>query len=278
MDAKHSPEAMPSPQEFVRTLSPALEQAAAIASALQGRVPNVPKPGEATPVKAALTIADTAAQEALLVPLLARFRAARLEAEEETHSVELFTGAAPAHRIVVDPIDGTLHFYLAGRGGYAVMAGFAIDGRYEAALVALPREELRFDAVRGAGARRGPLGAESEPATCSRTGDRLLLSDGVPDPVEARLRAEGFATDRACGGAVALAPLVPGVRGGLRVSKYATISVRGRIGTLIAREAGALVETLDGAPFPDSLDDAATSLVVTSDPETAAAIRFAVRR
>jgi len=268
---------MPTPSEFVRTLSPALDQAAAIAAALQGRVPNVPKPGESTAVKAALTIADTAAQEALLVPLLAGFRAARLEAEEETHSVELFTGAAADHRIVVDPIDGTLHFYLAGRGYYAVMAGFAIDGRYEAALVALPREGLRFEAVRGGGPRRATLGETSEPARCTDGGHTLLLSDGVPDAIEARLRADGFATERACGGAVALAPLVPGVRGGLRIAKYATISARGRIGALIAREAGALVETASGEPFPDSLDAPATSLVVASDRETATAIQAALR-
>jgi fructose-1,6-bisphosphatase/inositol monophosphatase family enzyme len=269
---------LPTPAEFVRTLAPALEQAAAIAAALQGRVPNVPKSGESTAVKAALTIADTAAQEALLVPLLARFRAARLEAEEETHSVELFTGAAASHRIVVDPIDGTLHFYLAGRGLYAVMAGFAIEGRYEAALVALPREELRFEAVRGRPPRRGRLGEPMAPVRCTADGRRLLLSDGVPDAIEARLRADGFETERACGGAVALAPVVPGVRGGLRIAKYATISARGRIGTLIAREAGALVETGTGEPFPDSLDAPATSLVVASDRETAAAIQAALRR
>jgi fructose-1,6-bisphosphatase/inositol monophosphatase family enzyme len=268
---------LPTPDEFVATLSPALDQAAAIAAALQGRVPNVPKSGETTAVKAALTIADTAAQEALLVPLLARFRAARLEAEEATHSVELFTGAASDHRIVVDPIDGTLHFYLAGRGLYAVMAGFAVGDRFQAALVALPREGLRFDAVRGQGPRRGRLGGEPEPALCSQDGCKLLLSDGVPDAIEARLRGEGFETERACGGAVALAPLVPGVRGGLRLSKYATISVRGRISTLIAREGGALVETGTGEPFPDSLDAPATSLVVASDRETAAAIQAALR-
>jgi fructose-1,6-bisphosphatase/inositol monophosphatase family enzyme len=268
---------LPGPAEFVRTLSPALEQAAAIAAALQGRVPNVPKAGEPTPVKAALTIADTAAQEALLVPLLARFRAARLEAEEETHSVELFTGTATSHRIVVDPIDGTLHFYLAGRGLYAVMAGLAVDGRYQAALLALPREGLRFEAVRGDEPRRGLLGGPSEPARCTREGRRLLLSDGVPDAIEARLQAEGFETERACGGAVALAPVVPGVRGGLRIAKYATISARGRIGTLVAREAGAIVETAAGETFPDSLDAPAVSLVVASDRETAAAIQAAVR-
>src|SRR5690606_23785158 len=205
---------LPPSREFVRTLWPALDQAAAIAAALQGRVPNVPKSGETTAIKAALTIADTAAQEALLVPLLARFRSARLEAEEETQTVELFTGAEPAHGIVVDPIDGTLHFFLAGRGYYAVMAGFAIGDRFDATLVALPREALRFAAVRGEGVRRGRLGADdAQPARCSADGDALLLSDGVPDAVEARLRAAGFRSERACGGAVSLAPLVPGVRG-----------------------------------------------------------------
>lgn len=268
---------LPSPAEFVRTLAPVLEQAAAIAAALQGRVPNVPKSGESTAVKAALTIADTAAQEALLVPLLARFRAARLEAEEATHSVELFTGAARSHRIVVDPIDGTLHFYLAGRGFYAVMAGLAIDGRYEAALVALPREGLRFTAVRGGEVLGGRLGEPLASAARSATGRRLLLSDGVPESVEARLRARGFEIERACGGAVALAPVIPGVRGGLRLSKYATISARGRIGTLIARAAGALVETASGEPFPDSLDAPATSLVVAADRATATALQAAVR-
>ncbi len=268
---------LPSPAEFVRTLSPALDQAAAIAAALQGRVPNVPKIGEESAVKAALTIADTAAQEALLVPLLARFRAARLEAEEDTHSVELFDGSAAALRIVIDPIDGTFHFYLGRRGMYAVMAGFAVDGRFEAALVALPNEQLRFDAVRGRGARRATLGAEATSAACACDGRRLLLSDGVPDAVEARLRAAGFETGRACGGAVALAPLIPGVCGGLRIAKYATISVRGRIGVLIAREAGALAETAAAAPFPDSLDEPATSLVVASDRATADAIQAALR-
>ncbi|MCL4685609.1 hypothetical protein KJ059_12775 [Myxococcota bacterium] len=268
---------LPSPAEFVRTLSPALDQAAAIAAALQGRVPNVPKTGEGSAVKAALTIADTAVQEALLVPLLAQFRSARLEAEEDTHIVELFDGSAAGLRIVIDPIDGTFHFYLGRRGMYAVMAGFAVDGRFEAALVALPREQLRFDAVRGHGARRARLGGASAPAACTSTGRRLLLSDGVPEPVEARLRTAGFETRRACGGAVALAPLVPGVRGGLRISKYATISVRGRIGVLIAREAGALAETAAGAPFPDSLDEPATSLIVASDRATVDAIQAALR-
>jgi fructose-1,6-bisphosphatase/inositol monophosphatase family enzyme len=262
---------------FVRVLGPAMAQASAIAAALEGRVPNVPKPGATTAVKAALTIADTASQETLLIPLAKEFRAARLEAEEDTSSVSLFDGSDASKRIVIDPIDGTLHFYLGAGGPYAVMAGLAIDGRYEAALVALPREGWLFEAVRKGGALRArPAQAPREPATLERDGNTMLLSDGVPDAVAERLAACGFAVQRACGGAVAVAPLLPGVRGGLRIAKYATISTRGRIGLLIAAEAGASITTGDGAPFPPEIDAPADSLLVADSDEIAAAIRAAL--
>ena len=264
------------PHDFVRVLAPAMAQAAAIASALEGRVPNVPKPGADSDVKAALTIADTAAQEALLVPLLAGFRDACLEAEEDTRSIALFRGVRPEARIVIDPIDGTLNFYLGARGPYGVMAGFAIDARYEAALVALPREGWLFHAVRGEGARRSLAGGAVETATPSRDGRRLYLSDGVSEAVAERLTARGFEVQRACGGAVAVAPLVPGVRGGLRVARQGAISTRGRIGLLIAAEAGAIVETAAGVPFPLSIDEPAATLVVASDPEVATTLRTAL--
>jgi fructose-1,6-bisphosphatase/inositol monophosphatase family enzyme len=227
-------------------------------------------------VKAALTIADTAAQEALLVPLLADFRDAVLEAEEDTHSIALFSGTRSELRIVIDPIDGTLNFYLGAGGPYAVMAGLAIDARYEAALVALPREGWFFEAVRGAGARRSFAAGCAEAAAPSRDGRTLYLSDGVSDAVARRLGARGFTVQRACGGAVAVAPLVPGVRGGLRVAKHGTISTRGRIGLLVAAEAGACVETADGSPFPVSIDAPADAVVVASDPEVASELRNAL--
>ena len=127
---------------FVDVLLPAFEQAVAIATALEGRVTNKPKQDEASAVKAALTVADTASQEALLIPLLDAFRGSRLEAEEDTPSVALFQGRDPADRIVIDPIDGTYRYYL-GRGGpYAILAGWARNNVYESALVALPRENL----------------------------------------------------------------------------------------------------------------------------------------
>jgi hypothetical protein len=88
--------------------------------------------------------------------------------------------------------------------------------------------------------------------------------------------ARGFAVQRACGGAVAIAPLLPGVCGGLRIAKYDTISTRGRIGLLIAAEAGAHVTTREGTPFPLEIDAPATSLIVADCPETAAEIRAAL--
>jgi fructose-1,6-bisphosphatase/inositol monophosphatase family enzyme len=264
-------------REFLRTLRPAMLQASAIAAALEGRVPNVPKPDEHTAVKAALTIADTAAQEALLVPLAKRFGQALLEAEEDTRSVALFDGSDADRRIVIDPIDGTFHFYLGALGPYAVMAGLAEDGAYTAALLSLPREGWLFEAVRGEGARRRrmPAGGAS-PAGVTRAGNGVLLSDGVPDRVAERLREGGWDVGRGCGGAVAIAPLLPGIRGGLRLAKSASISTRGRIGLLIAAEAGAIVSTGAGDPFPAAIDTPAASLLVASDAEVARSIRDAL--
>jgi len=108
-------------------------------------------------------------------------------------------------------------------------------------------------------------------------GRGLLLSDGVPDAVEERLRAQGFEVGRGCGGAVAVAPLIPGVRGGLRVAKAGgTISTRGRIGLLIAAEAGAHVTTGDGAPFPAAIDEPTDALIVASDAAIAETLRRAL--
>jgi hypothetical protein len=233
----------PDPNAFVRVLSPALRQAASIARALEGRVRNRPKRGEASDVKAALTLADSAAQEALLVPLLEHFPEVTLEAEEDTPSVSRF----PAHgeaRVVIDPIDGTLRSYLDGRGPYAVMVGLAIEGRYEAALLALPREGIFLEAVRGRGARMSRAGREMRPY--------------------------------GCGGAIAVAPLIPGVCAGLRIAATQEgVSIRGRIGALVAAEAGALLEREGGAPFPEALAAPARALLVAADDSGLEALRYA---
>jgi len=255
------------PSDFVRTLAPALQQAAAIARSLEGRVSNRPKADEATDVKAALTIADTASQEALLVPLLEHFPDVRLEAEEDTPSASRFSISGDA-LVVIDPIDGTLRFYLEAEGPYAVMIGLAIGDRYEAGLVALPREHLCFDAVRGRGARmRTRDTAVNDVALGEPTGNRILISHNLPSPAVERLRELGYEVAAAAGGAISVAPLIPGVCAGLRLARENPegVSIRGRIGALISAEAGALV-TGETGPFPPAIRSPAPALLVAATP------------
>ncbi len=274
-------------RRFVETLLPAFEQAAAIATALEGRVSNRPKATESSAVKAALTIADTAAQEAILVPLIDGFANCRLEAEEDTPSVARFVGSSARERIVIDPIDGTFRFYLGGAGPYAIMAGWALDASFQAALVALPTERALFLAVAGGGARRaelpvpdGALTSHSIVCGPARGARRLLVSDTTPPAIQAALRNHGFAPELASGGAISVAPLLPGVAAGLRFANDSSalgISARGRVGALIASEAGAQLSKFDGAAFPRAIDAPAESLLVARDAATAEAVRAAIR-
>jgi fructose-1,6-bisphosphatase/inositol monophosphatase family enzyme len=264
------------PTHFVETLSPAMRQAASIARALEGRVQNTPKSEESTAVKQALTVADTATQEAILVPLLEHFPSVALEAEEDTETAARFAASGPI-RVVCDPIDGTLHSYLRGEGPYAVMVGLECAGRYDAALVALPREGLFFDAVRGAGAYVTRAGSQRRVARVHEPGNRVLVSHGMPEPVFAALRDHGWDPVPACGGAVAVAPLVKGVRAGLRWGTAEQgVSIRGRIGLLIAREAGMLVRGARGEPFPEDVSSPAPALLVASSEEDLAVLDAAL--
>lgn len=267
----------PFPGDFVRTVAPALRQAASIARSLEGRVANRPKAGEASAIKAALTIADTAAQEALLIPLLERFPQLRLEAEEDTPSVSRFAASSDA-LVVIDPIDGTLRFYLEAQGPYAVMIGLAIAGRYEASLVALPREQLCFDAIRGQGAqRRSRTGAAEAVAVGTPLGVRVLVSHDLPSAAVESLQRRGYEVRAASGGAIALAPLIPGACAGFRFARENAggVSVRGRIAALISAEAGALV--MDGAdPFPADIRAPARSLLVAASAKEMAHLQEAL--
>ncbi len=251
-------------QHFIEVMAPAVRQAAAVARALEGRVRNRPKAGETSEAKAALTLADPAAQEAILVPLLENFPEVVLRAEEDTPSVGHFPPDGPAE-VVLDPIDGTLRSYLQGRGPYAIMLGLVVDGRTEAALVALPREGLFFDGLRGGGARRTrPLGSP-RPVRAEADGPRVLVSHEMPEEVLERLRDEGFEPVPGCGGAISVAPLIPGVRAGLRIARDGDVSIRGRLGVAISRAGGAHATTGSGAPFPEAMDDPAAALVVAAD-------------
>jgi len=265
---------LPSPADFVASLAPALRRAAAIARGLEGRVANRPKTGEVSRVKAALTAADTAAQEALLVALHADLPGVALEAEEDTPTAARFETDGPA-LVVIDPIDGTLRFYLEGLGPYGIMAGLALEGVYHGALVALPREDLLLDAIRGEGARLACSDSEPALVRCRREGHRVLVSHDLPGPAVGVLLAAGFEVAPASGGAISVAPLIPGVRGGIRFVHGGSVSVRGRIGVLIAREAGARVCGADGDAFPEEIRAPASTLLVAADDEDLAVLKSA---
>ncbi len=271
--------APPEPAEFVLRLFPALRQAACIARALEGRVANRPKRGESSEVKAALTVADTAAQEAFLVPVLEHFPGVSLEAEEDTPTVAHFPEVSES-RVVVDPIDGTLRFFLEGLGPYACMIGLAIHGAFRAALVALPREGILLDAAAGQGIHVARLDP-SEPARPFRalTAERapILISHDLPEAARARLHDAGLEPLPACGGAIAIAPLLPGVRAGLRLAPAGNgVSVRGRIGVMISREAGLTVRREGGAPFPEGLSEPARALLVCREERDLQAMQAAL--
>ncbi len=264
-------------RNFVDALLPALQEAAELARALEGQVRNRPKPGEVSDVKAALTHADTAAQEALLRGLLVFRDCVELEAEEDTPSVRHFR-IGGEWKVVIDPIDGTYHSYLHRRGPYAVMLGLSRGGRYCAGLIALPREQWCYTAVRGEGVRMLSAGGEVLQASLTKGARRVLVSHELPSVVAAALTEHGFEALPGCGGAVALAPLLPGFSGGLRVvPESGSVSVRGRIGAFVAREAGAWVHCERGVEFPDDLDTPACALLTAADAETLTALEQALR-
>ncbi len=262
---------IPTTQDFLDDLAPALREAAALARRLEGRVAHLEKPGEESRVKAALTAADTEVQELLLDALSQRFIHVALEAEEDTPGVASFSQAGPGC-VVIDPIDGTLHFYLEGKGPYGTMVGLALDGEYEAALVALPREGQFFQAIRGQGACQAaeqgewtPIGGIDRSPQSGKV--KILVSYGMPEELIAELRGQGFEVGYACGGALSVAPLLPGVGGCLRWCPDKGVSIRGKVGVLIAAEAGALICREGGAPFPTSLSERADLLLTATNPE-----------
>jgi fructose-1,6-bisphosphatase/inositol monophosphatase family enzyme len=263
-------------RRFVDLLEPALREAASHARSLEGRVVNSPKLGEITPVKQAMTQADATTQEILLRALLAHYPDVCLAAEEDTESIARFPVDSAA-RVIIDPIDGTLHSYLEAKGPYATIVGLVVDDRYRAGLVGLPREGLFFAASRGDGARIGLPGRPMREVRAHADGERVLVANNTPAIVAEYLGEQGFEVIFACGGAVSVAPLIPGVRAGLRWAPGESgISIRGRVGALISREAGALVRCGADREFPDDTESPAPVLLAACSEKDIALLRDAL--
>jgi hypothetical protein len=109
-------------------------------------------------------------------------------------------------------------------------------------------------------------------------GSRVLVSHEMPGAAIETLQAFGYEVVPACGGAISVAPLIPGVRGGLRIGgRSRGISIRGRIGLVVARAAGAICATESGAVFPESVAVPARALIVAASGEDAEVLSEAAR-
>ena len=146
------------------------------------------------------------------------------------------------------------------------MMGLAVGGEYEAGLVALPREGLFFQAVRGWGSYVARADGTPRRARFDTDGDRILVTHDLPDEAVKFLRGKGFEVVPASGGAISVAPLIPGVRAGLRmVRTVPSVSIRGRIGLLVSAEAGALLRSETGDEFPRQIEAPARALLIATD-------------
>ena len=146
------------PQRFIDILLPVVRQCAQASLLFHGKVANLGKAEDtrlsgrsAQVASGALTALDNAFQDILLTVVLEHFGGIRLIAEENTPLKRRFAGNASDYTLIIDPIDGTLHF-VQGDGPYHISLGLAHKGQMVAALVARPTQDKIFTAIKGRGA------------------------------------------------------------------------------------------------------------------------------
>lgn len=228
---------------FTSEFRAAARQAAAVAKRLQGEVRHRVKHG-GSPEAEALSVADLACQDVLLLRLAETYAGAAMDAEEETGSVAAFAREGPGRPvIVVDPIDGTLN-YLRGSRDYAVMGALIADGTFRASVIAYPAWGVTYWAILGGGCWRQADGGSVERV---RIGDLPAVALVPPHPGEALvagLRGLGLEAEPSrCSAVDAGAPAVGRARGSVQ---YGAPDRRRAIGFLLTTEAGGAVTFADG--------------------------------
>ena len=226
-------------RRFVQTTRVAALQAGAVARRLQGQVANRGKrTSSGTPESEALTAADLAAQDVILHLLADAFPGIRIDAEEDTDTVELF-GSDPDTRleIVVDPIDGTLG-YVEGSEDFAVMAALIDGGRLAAAVVAYPALARLFWAIAGEGCFAQPAGEQPRHVVLHDAPSRVLVTPRTPPAWLSALAAGGYEVEPCrCSAVSSAAPVL-----GRGCSVYHGRADRRRtIPLLLTHEAGGVV-------------------------------------
>lgn len=208
--------ASPDARRFLTSMLLATRQAGAVALHLQGEVPARRKDtAGSSPEAAALSIADLATQDVLLLALHAALPHAGVDAEEETEAVALFPARDERRPFaILDPIDGSLN-YLDGSADYAVMAGWVESGRYRSAVVHFPAWEETYWGLEGEGVWRQRGG--EPPHAVALPAERpavLLLSPRLPEEVQAALATTGLeAAETRCSAVDSTAPLTARGRG-----------------------------------------------------------------
>ncbi len=146
------------PSDFIDALLPVVGQCARASLIFYGQVADIGKAADtsltgskAQNASTAFTVLDAAVQDILLAAVLEHFPFVRCIAEERTQLKKRFTGHTSPYVVILDPIDGTLHFKR-GDAPYHIVIGLACDGQMLAAIVARPSENKMFTAIKGAGA------------------------------------------------------------------------------------------------------------------------------
>jgi len=146
------------PRHFIDSLLPVVHQCARASLIFYGQVTDIGKAADtsltgnkAQDASTAFTALDSGLQDIILSVVLQHFPDVRCIAEEATPLKRRFAGNRSAYAVILDPIDGTLHFKQ-GDASYHISLGLARDGVMEAAIVARPDQDKIFTAVRGEGA------------------------------------------------------------------------------------------------------------------------------
>jgi len=136
---------------------------------------------------------DDIAQEHFLTELSKRYPLARIIAEEDTSSVQLFPTESD-DCFYADPNDGT-HNFGENSPDFGVSLGYAYRNQMRLAVIYLPRHNFLFASC-GEGVYLNGDRINIDSAHVSTSGDLIILNSKISEQVETVLREQGFKTHR----------------------------------------------------------------------------------
>ncbi|MEM9447732.1 MAG: inositol monophosphatase family protein [Cyanobacteria bacterium P01_E01_bin.6] len=273
--------ANPTPFEILTTLFPYLKAAAGYANKIQSAIAILPEKGDVdNPFAAALTDADLSIQTMIEVALLGNFPDIRFYGEEyeQSRNTKYFRstelGPQDDYLITLDPIDGT-RFYMDNHPNYQIILGILNADDFEAVIAVSPAHNIFDYALKGQGLMRGKLSDGLDSATPHRlekTDQPILLGThmgGFASHLKNRYRLIDVLQDYSKDSRI---PNVNGLFFGelsgavIRLGKF----IDGGALAFLAREAGYIVSTLDGAmppPLKDCTNYCLPGLVMAATPK-----------